>query len=122
MWGPEVDIHFKENIKEEQVAIFNPQPIPIAQRAEVKRMLDNMVAKGIIALVTKPTEWISPLVVPQKPNGRGLHLCVDLSQLNRFVHGSMHPMQTAHDAVAEIDGAARFFAAFDSSTATFRSH
>lgn len=59
--------------------------MPFHYRKEVNRVLDEMFHKGIISPVTEPTEWVAPLVVAQKPNGRGLRLCVDLTKLNRYV-------------------------------------
>ena len=56
----------------------------------------------------------------QKPNGRGLRLCVELTKLNRFVRRPSHPVRTPRDAVADIDGSAQFFSALDSSDGYFQ--
>ena len=88
-------------------------PIPIHYRDEVKQMLEDLERKGVIAPVTEPTDGVAPLVVLQKPFWRGLHLCVDLTRLNRYVRRPAHPVRTLRDAVADIDGSARYFSALD---------
>ena len=118
MEGPEMDIQLRDDA--EPFAINGFRPIPFHHREEVKRMLDDMVRKGVIAPVTDPTDWVAPLVVVQKPNGRGLRLCVDLTKLNRFVRRPSHPVRTPRDAVADIDGSAQFFSALDASDGYFQ--
>ena len=118
MEGPDMDILLREDA--EPFAINGFRPVPFHDRAEVKQMLDDMVGKGIIAPQTEPTDWVSPLVVARKPHGRGLRLCVDLTKVNRFVRRPAHPVRTPRDAVAEIDGAARFFSALDASDGYFQ--
>ncbi len=118
MEGPDMDIQLRDDA--EPFAINGFRPISFHYREEVKRMLDDMVRKGIIAPVTEPTEWVAPLVVAQKPNGRGLRLCVDLTRLNKYVRRPAHPVRTPRDAVAEIDGSARFFSALDASDGYFQ--
>ena len=85
-----MDIQLRDDA--EPFAINGFRPIPFHHREEVKRMLDDMVRKGVITPVTDPTDWVAPLVVVQKPNGRGLRLCVDLTKLNRFVRRPSHPV------------------------------
>ena len=118
MEGPDMDIQLRDDA--EPFAINGFRPMPFHYREEVKRMLDEMVRKEIIAPVTEPTEWVAPLVVAQKPNGRGLRLCVDLTKLNRYVRRPAHPVRTPRDAVAGIDGSARFFSALDASDGYFQ--
>ena len=118
MEGPDMDIRLQDDA--EPYAISGYRPVPFHDRAEVKRMLDDMVRKGIIAPQTEPTEWVSPLVVARKPHGRGFRLCVDLTKLNRFVRRPAHPVRTPRDAVAEIDGSAKWFSALDASDGYFQ--
>lgn len=118
MEGPDMDILLRDDA--EPYAINGYRPVPFHDRAEVKRMLDEMVRKGIIAPQTEPTEWVSPLVIVRKPNGRGFRLCVDLTKLNRFVRRPTHPVRTPRDAVAEINGSAEWFSALDASDGYFQ--
>ena len=118
MEGPDMDILLRDDAV--PYAINGYRPIPFHDRAEVKRMLDAMIHKGIIAPQIEPTEWVSPLVIVRKPNGRGFRLCVDLTKLNRFVRRPAHPVRTPRDAVAEISGSAEWFSALDASDGYFQ--
>ena len=42
--------------------------VPVALRDQIKEKLDEMVAGGILAPVTEPTEWVSSMLVIVKPN------------------------------------------------------
>lgn len=72
--------------------VHGSRPILFAEREKVKRMLDEEVAKGIIAPGAEP-----------KPRD-GIRLCVDLKRLNKYVRRPTHPVRTPRDAVAEING------------------
>lgn len=65
-------------------AITCPRKIPFAWRSQVKDELDEMVRKGIITPVDEATDFVSPLVVVQKSNGK-IRVCVDFTKLNKFV-------------------------------------
>ena len=45
---------------------------------------------------------------------------MDLTKLNRFVRRPAHPVRTPRDAVAEIDGSAKWFSALDASDGYFQ--
>ena len=83
-------------------------------------MLDDIVRKEIIAPVSEPSEWVAPLAVAQKPNGRGLRLFVSLTRLNRYVRRPAYQVPTPRNALAEIDGSARFFSALNASDGYFQ--
>ena len=117
MDGPEMNIELTDDAVPSYVS--GARPIPFAMRDEVKAMLDDQVARGIIAPVSEPTDWAAPLVVARKPSG-GIRLCVDLTRLNRYVRRPTHPTRTPRDAVAEIDGNARFFSSFDAADGYFQ--
>ena len=53
-----------------------PRRVPVALRNRLKQTLDGMVQQGIIAPVTKPTPWISSMVLVPKKNGT-LRICLD---------------------------------------------
>lgn len=47
----------------------------------VKGLLDALVANEVVAPVSEPSEWVSPLVVIINKKGK-LRLCVDQTRLN----------------------------------------
>lgn len=44
----------------------NPRRVPIPVKDELKRKIDELEAMSVIAKVTKPTPWISNMVVGEK--------------------------------------------------------
>jgi hypothetical protein len=93
-------------------------PIAYADRPEVKQILDDLLAAGIIARVIEPSEWAAPLVVLRKSDGK-LRVCVDHTKLNRYVRRPSHPVRP-RDAVSEIDSDAVYFSCFDAVNGYFQ--
>ena len=60
------------------------QKVLIKYRDHIEKALDDMVLKGVIAPVTKPTTWVSSLTYPHKPDG-SLHICLDPKDLNKAI-------------------------------------
>ena len=54
-----------------------PRRVPVALRTPMKDALDGVQAEEIIEPVTKPTEWISSLVVVQNKDTNKLRICLD---------------------------------------------
>lgn len=50
--------------------VFNARKIPLSIKNEVKNELDRLEKQKIIEKVTEPTDWVYPLVVVRKPNGK----------------------------------------------------
>ena len=50
----------------------------------LKKELDSMEKTGVIRKVDEPTEWVSLMVVVEKPNGE-LRICLDLKDLNKEI-------------------------------------
>ena len=71
-----------------------------------------MVTQCIIAPVPEPTEWTHPLVVVAKRDGTP-RICVDLTNLNRFVKRPLHPTQTPKQAVSRVSPSAKYFCTYD---------
>ena len=58
--------------------------VPIEYRDQIEKALDDMVLKGVIAPVTKPTTWVSSLTYSHKPDGT-LHICLNPKDLNKAI-------------------------------------
>ena len=67
-----------------------------------------MEQQKIIAKVTEPTEWVSSLVVVQKPNSGKLRICLDPRDLNRAILRPHYPSRTIEDILPELSGAKYF--------------
>lgn len=84
-------------------------PIPILDQVKIK--LDELLEKGIIERVTKPSSWVSPLVPIMKDNGE-LRLCVDMRRANQAIQRLNHPLPVFEDLLAKFTGA-KYFTTLD---------
>lgn len=81
--------------------------IPMKLRPRLKNELDNMEKLGIIIKEHEPTDWVSSIVVVEKPN-KSLRLCLDPRNLNRAVKRSHFPLPTIDDISSNLVGAKYF--------------
>ena len=88
-----------------------PRRVPHALKDRLKQELDKMVEQDVIERVTEPTDWVSSLVVVEKPNGK-LRICLDPRNLNKEIKRPHYTMPTLEDAVSKMAGA-KFFSKLD---------
>ena len=67
-----------------------PRRLPFHRREEIKRILNDMLAQGVIEPATGP--WPSPVVLLQKKDG-STRFCVDFHQLNSLTKKDAHPFR-----------------------------
>ena len=60
----------------------------------------------VIAKVDTPTDWVSSMVVVNKPDK--LRICLDPTDLNRYVMREHTPLPTPEETFAQISGATVF--------------
>ena len=53
--------------------------VPVAKLDRVNEGLKRLCEEGIIRPVTQPTDWLSNMLIKEKPNGK-LRICIDPSQ------------------------------------------
>ena len=82
-----------------------PRRLPFHRREEVKRMLNDMLAQGVIEPATGP--WSSPVVLVQKKDG-STRFCVDFRQLNSLTKKDAHPLPRVDDTLDSLSGAQWF--------------
>ena len=87
--------------------VHPPRKIPLTQRENVKEELDRMEALRVIRKADEPTEWVSSLVVVQKPNGK-VRVCLDPRDLNKAIQREHYPMKTVEEVAAELSDAKVF--------------
>ena len=73
----------------------------------VKAELDRMEKLGVIAKVTKPTDWCSGMVIVPKKGGQ-VRICVDLTRLNENVRRERHILPAVEQTLAQLVGAKVF--------------
>ncbi|XP_055645151.1 uncharacterized protein K02A2.6-like [Toxorhynchites rutilus septentrionalis] len=84
-------------------------PIPILEK--VKEKLDELLQMEIIEKVTKPSSWVSPLVLIMKDGGEP-RLCLDMRRANQAVQRLNHPLPVFEDLLPRFNGA-KFFITLD---------
>ena len=80
-------------------------------REDLKEELDRMTQQDIIAPLTKPTAWVSSMVVAKKKKNK-LRICLDPRELNKAVKRSHYPMPTIEE-VATNPSRAKVFTVLD---------
>ena len=83
------------------------QKVPIEYRDQIEKALDDMVLKGVIAPVTKPTAWVSSLTYPHKPDG-SLHICLNPKDLNKAIVQEHYKAPTPDEITHCLSGATCF--------------
>ena len=73
-----------------------------------------MVAEGVIASVTEPTEWVSQMVVTRKQDSDAIRICIDPKDLNEAIQGEHYPMRTVEEVISRMHNA-KYFTTLDAS-------
>jgi hypothetical protein len=94
--------------------IHPPRHVPITIQPKLKEELDRMEKLGVISKVTEPTDWVSSLVVVEKPDG-SIRICLDPKDLNQAIKRSHLQLPTAEDIISKMTGA-RYFSKLDASS------
>lgn len=87
-----------------------PRQIPIPLKHKVTEAIRSMEKNGIIKRVTEPTQWISNMVVIEKPGK--LRTCIDPSALNKALRRSHYQMPTIEEILPDI-AKAKVFSVLD---------
>lgn len=66
-----------------------------------------MQALGVISPLTEPTTWCAPMVIVLKPSG-AVRICVDFTELNRYVQREWHPIPAIEYTIGMLRGANTF--------------
>ena len=67
----------------------------------------KMVDQGIITPITEPTEWVSSLTYPHKPDGT-LHLCLDPCDFNKAITREHYKTPTLGEISHQLSSATVF--------------
>jgi hypothetical protein len=91
---------------------LRPEVRPIRQRTyrlnpiykqKVKDDIDRMIEAGIIEPI-KESEWISPMAVQEKKQGRGIKICIDLRKLNDACLHDLFPTLFTDEVLENMGG------------------
>lgn len=95
-------------------ALCSPRRIPIPVYEKTKKELERMEQTGVISRADEPTQWCAPMVPVVKPTG-AIRVCVDFTELNRFVLREWHPIPSVEHTLGLLSGA-RIFSKLDANS------
>ena len=82
--------------------------IPFARVQRVNEALEKLCENGVIAPVTQPTDWLSNMLIKEKPNGK-LRICIDPSQtINRAIKRPIYTIPTIEEKLPHLTKAKVF--------------
>lgn len=80
-----------------------PRRIPNKVRDKLEPYLKDLIEKGIIEKVDKPTSWVSNVVIREKTDG-SLQICLDPQELNKAITRSYYEIPSVNDLKAKLSG------------------
>nr|XP_050038499.1 uncharacterized protein K02A2.6-like [Dermacentor andersoni] len=103
---------YRISLKDDARPIALPsRRVPRALKEPLRQELDRMEAEGIIIRMQDPTDWVSPLVIVTKKNGR-LRVCMDPRRVNEGIRREHYELPQREDIEAELAGA-KYFSKLD---------
>ena len=92
--------------------VHAPRKVPVALRDSVKKTLDELEKDDVIARVTEPTDWVSSMMLVQKPGK--LRICLDPRDLNVAIKREHYPLPTIEEVASRMRPAKfRLFSVLD---------
>lgn len=99
-------------LKEGAVPKATPaRQVPEKVRTKLKAELDRLVQEGIIERDTEPSEWLSPPIIVNKPDG-SIRLCLDPQYLNTQLVRTQCCLSTPTEIFSRISGS-KYFSCLD---------
>ena len=81
--------------------------VPESMKPRLAEELKELEQKGIVSRIKEPTDWVSSLVIIEKSNGK-LRLCLDPTDLNRYIKREHYHIPTRAEATSNMAGAQWF--------------
>ena len=82
--------------------------IPVSKLDKVNEELSRLCDNGTIKPVTQPTDWLSNILVKEKPNGN-IRICIDPSQtINKAIHRPVYTILTIEEKLPLLKNAQVF--------------
>lgn len=81
--------------------------VAVSVESAIENKLKEAVAQDIIEPVTRPSEWISPILVLFKKSGE-IRICVDMRRANEAIARENYPLPTFETLMTKLRGAKWF--------------
>ena len=98
-----------------QPAIQPARRVPFKYREQLQEQLKEMEENGIIAPVTEATDWVSPIVLVNKPGKEKLRICIDPGALNQAIQREHYQIRTPEEIFGSLTGA-KYFTTLDATS------
>ncbi|KAL7304666.1 hypothetical protein TKK_0002912 [Trichogramma kaykai] len=109
---------FKYRIKLKNNVCGKVEPsrhVPFKLQQKLKMELNKMEKMGIIKKIEKPTEFVSSLVMVNKPGGK-IRICLDPQYLNSCILREQQQFPTIEEIASKLNGA-KYFTTLDANKA-----
>ena len=87
--------------------VMPPRRVPVAVKGKLREELDRLESLGVLEKEDKPTQWVSSMVVTQKPSGK-VRVCIDPQRLNQALKRRHYPLPVIEDILPELSKARVF--------------
>ena len=101
-WGPSTVATHEVNTGDNSPIYQRARRKPFALRGQVKKMVQEMLDRGILCPSASP--WASPIVFVRKPDG-SYRFCVDYRRLNLVTRKDVFPLTRIEDLIDLLYGA-----------------
>ena len=81
--------------------IMPPRRVPLSLKDRLKQELTRLEKEHVIIKEEEPTDWVSSLVVTEKPNGK-LRVCIYPQHLNRTLKKNHYQLPVIEDILPEL--------------------
>ena len=119
MAGPPMKIHFREDIQIRPRCVYTARQIPLHQKEEADKVIQELLDKKVIVPVTEPTEWVSPGFFVPKSDGK-VRLVTDFSYINQFISRPVHPFPSSKEILRSVLPESKVFAKLDAVNGYFQ--
>lgn len=102
-------VSMKITLKNDDVVSYKPRRVDFGRRAELERIIEELLSLGIIEYSESP--YASPIVLTQKKNG-DLRMCVDYRELNSKTNRENFPVPNIEEQLSDLSGM-KYFTALD---------
>lgn len=94
-------------LRNDATPVVQPARVPLALREPLREELERMERADIIRKVNGPTDWVSPLIIVRKKDGK-LRVCMDPRRINECLKREHYQMPKREDIEDELAGAKYF--------------
>ena len=91
--------------------VIPARKIPIALLDKLKLELARMRRHDIVEPISESTEWVNPLIIVEKPNGK-LRICLNPKYLNQAIRDQHYKLSSPKELFSEIHDACFFISGY----------